>query len=336
MIWLGFESTVLSSVRCIFSSERDKVAVQTYKENFGNETVAGDIKKVNSSDIPEHDILLGGFPCQPFSQAGKKKGFADTRGTLFFEIERILLDKKPIAFMLENVKQLKGHNNGETLRIILNHLDKAGYNTFVDVLAARDFGLPQNRQRIFLVGFRKSLLFNVPFLFPDGLNINTKVGGILEKNVDEKYTLSKNLWEGHKRRKKEHERRGNGFGYSLFNPESRYTNTLSARYYKDGSEILIDQINKRPRKLTPRECARLQGFPESFKIPVSDTQAYKQFGNSVSVSVIKAIAGKMLPFVKNIKLMQNGQIISQAKKLEYVSDKTQGYETRIESEELPA
>lgn len=291
----------------VFASEWDKFAQKTYKANFG-EVPHGDITEINPNDIPDHDILLGGFPCQPFSQAGLKKGFEDTRGTLFFNIAQIIDVKRPKAFLLENVKQLRGHDKGRTLATILNVLDELDYDVYVDVLKANDFGVPQKRERIFIVGFRrdKDILgeyfkdkdgkdIRINFKFPEPSGIKTRVGDILEKSADEKYTISDKLYEGHLRRKKEHKQKGNGFGFSLFNEESPYTNTISARYYKDGSEVLIDQgENKNPRKLTPRECARLQGFPEEFIIPVSDSQAYKQFGNSVSVPVIEAIAKNMI------------------------------------------
>lgn len=288
-IRLGFEQA-FSDVKCVFTSEIDKYAIQTYQKNFNGDSVSGDITKIDENDIPEHDILLAGFPCQPFSQAGLKKGFSDTRGTLFFDIERILLAKKPKAFLLENVKQLKGHDKGKTLAVILEQLRLAGYKVYFDVLKARDFGVPQNRERIYLVGF---LDHSIEFSFPEPLNIETRVGDILENDVSEKYTISDRLWAGHQRRKETNKLNGKGFGYGLFNVDSEYTNTISARYYKDGSEILIEQKGKNPRKLTPREASRLQGFPSSFKIPVSDAQAYKQFGNSVCVPVIKAIATNM-------------------------------------------
>ncbi|MGC7560855.1 DNA cytosine methyltransferase [Pasteurella sp. PK-2025] len=288
-IRLGFEQA-FGSVKCVFTSEIDKHAVQTYQHNFPNEKISGDITQIDEKTIPDHDILLAGFPCQPFSQAGLKKGFTDTRGTLFFDIERILLAKKPKAFLLENVKQLKGHDKGQTLSIILEHLKLAGYKVYYDVLRARDFGVPQNRERIYIVGF---LDHKINFHFPQPLDVETKVGDILEQNVDDKYTLSDKLWAGHQRRKENNKLNGKGFGYGLFDQESEYTNTISARYYKDGSEILIYQPNANPRKLTPTEAKRLQGFPESYQIPVSDAQAYKQFGNSVCVPVIKAIAINM-------------------------------------------
>lgn len=288
--------------KCVFSSEWDKFAQKTYRINFGEEP-KGDITKIEAKDIPDFDILLGGFPCQPFSQAGLKKGFSDTRGTLFFEIERILKEKKPKAFLLENVKQLKGHDKGRTLKVILEHLDALDYYVNYAVLRAGDFGVPQNRERIYIVGFNRKI-YDLPqdyvFDFPEPTHEKTRLGDILEKNVDEKYTISDALWEGHQRRKREHQEKGNGFGYSLFNEESEYANTISARYYKDGSEILIDRgEGNNPRKLTPRECARLQGFPEDFIITVSDTQAYKQFGNSVAVPVVRAVAKRMVEEMKN-------------------------------------
>ena len=225
------------------------------------------------------------------------KGFDDTRGTLFFEIERILREKRPHAFLLENVKQLKGHDGGRTFRIIMEHLDELNYHAEAKVLRAADFGVPQNRERIYIVGLDRNY-YNIPddyiFPFPEPTGVKTKVGDILEDGVDEKYTISDRLWEGHQRRKIENKKNGKGFGYALFNNNSPYTSTISARYYKDGSEILIEQSGKNPRKLTPRECARLQGFPDNFVIPVSDAQAYKQFGNSVAVPVIRAISTKML------------------------------------------
>lgn len=294
-IRLGFQQAAEGNIECVFSSEIDKFAVETYSANHGKENIYGDITKIKPEEIPDHDILLGGFPCQPFSQAGLKKGFSDPRGTLFFYIEEILRIKRPQAFLLENVKQLVGHDKGNTMKVILEQLRNLGYNVSYKVLKARDFGVPQNRERVFIIGF---LDHSIKYEFPEALCVKTSVGDILEEKVDSKYTLSDKLWEGHLRRKKEHEEKGNGFGYSLFDKDSEYTNTISARYYKDGSEILISQKNKNPRKLTPRECARLQGFPDTFAIPVSDNQAYKQFGNSVCVPVIKAVAGNMLKHIK--------------------------------------
>lgn len=304
-IRLGFEQAFKDSIDCVMTSEIDKHAIETYKANFGDENIYGDIKEIKEEDVPDHDILLAGFPCQPFSQAGLKKGFNDTRGTLFFDIERILIEKQPQAFLLENVKQLKGHDKGHTLKVILEHLDKAGYKTFVKVLAARDFGVPQNRERIFIVGF---LDHSINFEFPEPTGIQTKVGDILEHDVDDSFTISDKLWAGHQRRKEANRLKGKGFGYSLFDENSQYTNTISARYYKDGSEILIAQKGKNPRKLTPREAARLQGFPEDFIIDkVSNAQAYKQFGNSVCVPVIAAVASQMKKYIKESKNVKSSR-----------------------------
>lgn len=316
---------------CVFTSEWDKFAQKTYLTNFG-EMPKGDITGIKAKDIPEHDILLAGFPCQAFSQAGLKKGFSDTRGTMFFEIQRILVEKRPKAFLLENVKQLKGHDKGRTLTKILEILKGEHYgeipadvllseearhalseklNYWVDfrVLRAADFGRPQNRERIFIVGFDKDYFsesdIEKGFNWPEPSGLQTRVGDILEDlsslaSSADRYTISDKLWQGHKKRKAEHKKKGNGFGYSVFDETSPYTNTISARYYKDGSEILIDQskLGKNPRKLTPRECARLQGFPEGYIVDaVSQNQIYKQFGNSVCVNVIEAVANSMIKFL---------------------------------------
>ncbi len=288
----GFENASDGSISCVFTSEWDKFAQQTYGANYPNETIHGDIMEIDPTSIPSHDILLAGFPCQPFSQAGLKKGFADTRGTLFFYIEEILRVKRPQAFLLENVKQLQTHDQGRTLATIIAHLREIGYtNVQYKVLRARDFGLPQNRERIYIVGFLDE---SIKFVFPQPSCPPTVVGSILEDCVDDKYTISDKLWAGHQRRKSANKANGKGFGYGLFNEASPYTNTISARYYKDGSEILIEQEGKNPRKLTPREAARLQGFPDTFVIPVSDNQAYKQFGNSVAINVVQRVAEQML------------------------------------------
>lgn len=281
-IRLGFEEHFGN---CVFSSEWDKFAQETYKENFKH-TPNGDITKIHETMIPDFDILLAGFPCQPFSNAGLKKGFEDSRGTLFFDVARIVNHHKPKVIFLENVKGFKSHNKGQTFATVKRILEEMGYKIYSQVLNARDFGVPQNRERIYIIGF----LDNVDFKFPEPINKNVKLGNILDKKVDDKFTISDKLWAGHQRRKIEHKQKGNGFGYSIFNENSEYTSTISARYYKDGSEILIEQKGKNPRKLTPKEASRLQGFPENFKIPVSDTQAYKQFGNSVCVPVINEIA----------------------------------------------
>jgi DNA (cytosine-5)-methyltransferase 1 len=296
-IRMGFERT---GAKCVFTSEWDKFAQLTYEENF-HEKPHGDITKINERDIPHFDILLAGFPCQPFSNAGLKKGFEDTRGTLFFEIARILKHHKPRVVFLENVKGFRSHDNGNTFNVVKNILEEMGYKVYVQVLNARDFGVPQNRERIYIIGF----LNNLSFEFPVPPKLPVKLGHILDKEVDLKYTISDKLWSGHKRRKEEHKSKGNGFGYSIFNTESPYTSTISARYYKDGSEILIEQKGKNPRKLTPKEASRLQGFPENFKIPVSDNQAYKQFGNSVAVPVIKALAGEIYKVLNTCPINEN-------------------------------
>jgi len=319
---------------CLFSSEWDKFSIKTYAANFG-ELPKGDISKISSNEIPSHDILLAGFPCQAFSQAGLRKGFADTRGTMFFEIQRILAAKQPKAFLLENVKQLKGHDKGKTLKTILEILrgendlnipddypvseevrnsmnKKLNYAVDFRVLRANNFGVPQKRERIYIVGFNRDFFdesvdldkkISEMFSYLENKRSSTRLGDILENNsiIEPKYTISDRLLAGHIRRRKEHKIKGNGFGYSLFNVDSSFCNTISARYYKDGSEILIDQsdIDKNPRKLTPRECARIQGFPDEFLVnAVSDVQIYKQFGNSVSVPVINEIAKSVIEIIK--------------------------------------
>ncbi len=294
-IRLGFENAFKKNASFIFSSEIDKYAKITYNENFG-EVPHGDITKITPEEISDFDILLAGFPCQPFSNAGLKKGFNDTRGTLFFDIARIVEFHKPKVVFLENVKGFKNHNKGNTFKTIKESLEKLGYKVFSKILNAKNFGVPQNRERIYIIGFLNN---DIDFKFPNGTKKNVKVGSILDENVDDRYTISDKLWAGHKRRKLEHKAKGNGFGYSMFDKNSDYTSTLSARYYKDGSEILINQNNKNPRKLSPREAGRLQGFPDKFKIVVSDTQAYKQFGNSVAVPVIKELAISILKELEN-------------------------------------
>ena len=284
--------------RCVFSSEWDKYAQITYEENFGEKPV-GDIREIPSSDIPDHDILVAGFPCQPFSISGvsKKKslgkphGFKDlTQGTLFFEIKRILRDKKPESFLLENVKNLQWHDKKNTFKVILNTLEKElKYNVYYEVLDAVYY-VPQHRERIFIVGFKKPVDFKFPH---HNSEKKPRFKDILEKNVDKKYTLTDHLWNYLQEYAKKHKEKGNGFGFGLTDLNG-HARTLSARYYKDGSEILISPNGKNPRRLTPRECARLMGFPEGFKIPVSDTQAYKQFGNSVVVPLVYDIAKEIV------------------------------------------
>ncbi|MCK9161963.1 MAG: DNA cytosine methyltransferase [Arcobacteraceae bacterium] len=287
-IRLGFQEAFGKNIEFVFASEIDKFAQQTYYANFG-EMPNGDITKIDEKDIPSHDIILAGFPCQAFSIAGLRKGFEDTRGTLFFDVARIAAYHKPKIIFLENVKGFVNHDKGNTFKVVKQTLEDLGYKVYSQVLNAKDFGVPQNRERIYIVAF----LEDVEFEFPRPLNKDICLGDILDKDIDGKYTISDRLWAGHQRRKEEHKAKGNGFGYSLFNNNSKYTSTISARYYKDGSEILIEQKNTNPRKLTPREACRLQGFPNSFKIVTSDTQSYKQFGNSVCVPVISTISKKI-------------------------------------------
>ncbi len=284
--------------KCVFSSEIDKFAIQTYFANFG-EIPSGDITKIPASEIPDFDILLAGFPCQAFSIAGKRKGFQDTRGTMFFEIQRILEYHKPKCFMLENVKGLLNHDKGKTFKTIIDILEKKlKYKVYYKVLNAKNFGMPQNRERIIIVGFLEQ---SIEFKFPEPFDIQTRLGDILEKKVDSKYTISDKLWASHQRRREENKKKGNGFGYSLFDENSAYTSTISARYYKDGSEILIKQKNANPRKLTPREAARLQGFADDFILVCSDAQCYKQFGNSVPTKMIEAISVNIIKSLKGEK-----------------------------------
>jgi len=283
--------------KCVFTSEWDKFAKKTYEANFG-EVPFGDITKIKETEIPEHDILLGGFPCQPFSIAGVSKknslgrnhGFLDkTQGTLFFDVARIIKQKKPKAFMLENVKNLVSHDKGHTFEIIYNTLDELGYSVHFRVLDGQHF-VPQHRERIIIVGFRKDIFSGLEkFKFPELPEPQNKFKLILEPNPPDKYTLTDNLWDYLQNYARKHKEKGNGFGFGMTDMDG-ISRTLSARYYKDGSEILIPQEGKNPRRLTPRECARLMGYPDKFLIPVSDNQAYRQFGNSVVVPLIESVA----------------------------------------------
>lgn len=283
--------------KCVFSSEWDKFSQITYEANFG-EKPNGDIKNIPSSKIPNHDILVAGFPCQPFSISGVSKknslgrphGFDDpTQGTLFFEIKRILRDKKPRAFLLENVKHLTRHDNGNTFRVILDVLQKQlGYTVYKKVIDAVDY-VPQHRERIYIVGFKDFHFFDFPEKKTDQ---KPKFKDILEKKINAKYTLSDHLWQYLQDYAQKHKAQGNGFGFGLTDLNG-IARTLSARYHKDGSEILVPQKKKNPRRLTPKECANLMGFSQlrpDFKMPVSDTQAYRQFGNSVIVPLLYDIA----------------------------------------------
>jgi DNA (cytosine-5)-methyltransferase 1 len=274
--------------QCVFASDIDADAQATYYDNhdlwpFGNISDHVDV-------IPDHDVLCAGFPCQPFSMAGKQLGFNDTRGTLFFDILNIVRNKRPKALFLENVKNLVSHDSGRTFSVIKRLLEAEGYNIHHKVLNSKDFGIPQNRARIFIVAFKEP----VKFEFPTYGGPSAMVGDILEQTVSDDYTISDKLWDGHQRRAIAHKAQHKGFRYSLFNAASPHTRTLTARYSKDGKEILLEQEGKNPRMLTPRECARLQGFPDTFKLTKHKSASYKQFGNSVTVPVVTAIAGKII------------------------------------------
>ena len=307
---LAFESC---GGECVFTSEWDRYCQKTYYENFGD-LPHGDITKIDEKDIPDHDVLVAGFPCQPFSIAGvsKKKslgrdtGFLDiTQGTLFFDVIRILNEKRPRAFLLENVKNLKSHDRGNTWKVIMESLQEINYEVFTEVIDGRIFS-PQHRERVFIVGFDKNY-FGDNIIFDFDINKPEKslcVKDILEDEVDAKFTLSDHLWDYLQKYAEKHQAKGNGFGFGLVDLNGG-TRTLSARYYKDGSEILIPQKQKNPRRLTPRECARLQGYDDSFIIPVSDTQAYKQFGNSIVVPLVKVIAKKIADSIRTMEYASN-------------------------------
>ncbi|MDI1251822.1 DNA (cytosine-5-)-methyltransferase [Thermomonas sp.] len=312
--------------QCVFTSEYDAYAQKTYLANFPDaiDHMAGDITLVKAKDIPDHDVLLAGFPCQPFSIAGVSKknalgrahGFADeTQGTLFFDVQRIIAEKRPAAFLLENVKNLVSHDKGNTFRVIRGVLEnELGYHIHCKVLDGGHW-VPQHRERILIVGFREPTDFDWQDVrIPE---VRRVLGDILhpqdgsetpeghyttgpKAKVDARYTLTPNLWAYLQAYAAKHKAAGNGFGFGLVNEQS-VTRTLSARYYKDGSEILLSQgARKRPRRLTPRECARLMGFDKDFVIPVSDTRAYKQFGNSVVVPMMTAVAKVMTPRVMQL------------------------------------
>lgn len=319
----GFEA---ANGNCVFTCEWNEWAQLTYKANFSiDEPIYGDITKCRADRIPDHDVLLAGFPCQPFSIAGVSKhnalgrphGFeSKTQGTLFFDVARIIKTKQPKAFLLENVKNLKSHDKGNTFRTILEVLENdLGYKVRTEVIDARCF-VPQHRERILIAGFREETGFDFRTLVLP--KHRPKLARILhpengrdrpEKDytvgpkarVNPKYTLSDKLWNYLQGYAEKHRLAGNGFGFGIVNGK-KVARTLSARYFKDGSEILVEQTKGRnPRRLTPRECARLMGFPDEFKIPVSDTQAYKQFGNSVVVPVIETVALHMKPHIMELK-----------------------------------
>ena len=310
-----------AGARCVYSNEWNKYCQQTYYANFGI-LPDDDITKVVAKDIPDHDILVAGFPCQPFSIAGVSKkqslgratGFEDkTQGTLFFDVCRILKTKRPKAFMLENVKNLCSHDRGRTFKIIQESLSELNYKVFFQVLDGK-FYVPQHRERIVIVGFDIGRYGeNINFTFAlKPVRRQPTMRDILEPEVNEKYTLSDKLWMYLQNYAAKHKAAGNGFGYGIA-PLDGISRTISARYYKDGSEILIAQEGKNPRRLTPRECARLQGFPDSFKIPVSDTQAYKQFGNSVVVPLMTDVA-KLV--VNKLQELDNVTVMSEPEGLE--------------------
>lgn len=320
--------------KCIYTSEWNKYSQATYLANFPEaDSIAGDITKVNPEDIPAHDVLVAGFPCQPFSIAGVSKknalgrphGFrCDAQGTLFFDLARIVEHHRPRAFLLENVKNLQSHDRGRTFEVIHRTLTRElQYNVSYRVIDGRSF-VPQHRERVFMVGFRDHKGFDLDDLAIPDSRFGPRLGSILHSQngsevpeppytegpkakVATKYTLTAHLWQYLQNYAKRHQEKGNGFGFGLVGPDD-VTRTLSARYYKDGSEILIKQRGTRPRRLTPRECARLMGFDrlgrDPFRIPVSDTQAYKQFGNSVVVPVVEAVARHMLPWITGEGVVQ--------------------------------
>lgn len=332
-IRLGFEA---HGGQCVFTSEWNKFSQKTYLENFpesSSHTFVGDITTIDENDIPDHEVLLAGFPCQPFSIAGVSKknalgrphGFeCTTQGTLFFDVARIIAEKKPKAFLLENVKNLLSHDKGNTFKVILQTLrDELGYEVHYKVVDGQHF-VPQHRERILIVGFRNKTEFSwddlqLPekgaiklsaILHPqDGSEYSEEpyTTGEMAK-VNSKYTLTPKLWAYLKAYAEKHRKAGNGFGFGLVDSDS-VARTLSARYYKDGSEILVSQgKRKRPRRLTPRECARLMGFPDSFNISVSDTQAYRQFGNSVVMPVMQEVARIMIPHVATLCKAEKGEV----------------------------
>ena len=300
--------------RCVYSSEINDYAVETYTANFGGK-VAGDITEVDARDIPDHDVLAAGFPCQPFSLAGISKrrslnlpsGTDSPQGRMFDEIVRILREKRPRALLLENVKHLKSYNKGRVLGGMLRKLNRLGYVTYTKVIDAQSV-VPQHRERLFIVGFDR----DVGFEFPEIKNTYIQLGDILETNPGRRYRLTPGTWRALKRHKRRSEERGTGFGYCIASPGG-ISRTLSRRYYKDGAEILIQRGRADiPRRLTPRECARLMGFREKFKIPVSDSQAYRQFGNSVVPPIVASIGREMVMHLghKQVLAIRGGKVAS--------------------------
>ncbi len=295
-IRLGFERAFGKDIEFVYSNEIDKFACQTYEANFG-ENPMGDITKIDMLSIPKFDLLLAGFPCQSFSIAGKQLGFHDTRGSLFYEIASVLIIHKPKCFMLENVKNLLSHDKGRTIKVIINTLESIGYHIYITTLNAKHFGLPQNRERVFIVGFDTER----PFKFPDNHSAQINLSSILENNVPIKYYLTQRYLDGLKAHRARNEAKGNGFGYIVLK-YAGIANTIVCGGSGHERNLVHGTLriknDEAIRKMTPREWARLQGFPESFKLPCSNTQTYKQLANSVPVLVIEAIAIKIMEALK--------------------------------------
>jgi len=307
-IRLGFDQAFKDDIKTVFVSEWDEKAVETYKANFNDSIdVVGDITKIDEKEIPEHDILLAGFPCQAFSLAGHKRGFEDARGTLFFDVARIIKEHKPKIVFCENVKNLVNHDRGRTFQVIRNILEELGYAVFYQVLNSKDFGVPQNRERIYIVAFRNDIAPS-DFVFPQKTDDTKVIKDIIEeKEVSSKYYLSTAYLASLKRHKERHVSKGNGFGYEIREATSvagaivcggmgRERNLIIDERLTDFTPVthIKGEVNREfIRKMTPREWARLQGFPNDFKLVVADTHLYKQFGNSVTVPVIRAIAERI-------------------------------------------
>lgn len=307
-IRLGFEQAFMNDIKTVFASELDERAAETYTANFKDDfDVVGDITKVDEKDIPPHDILLAGFPCQAFSLAGRKKGFDDARGTLFFDVARIVRHHKPKVVFCENVKNLVNHDRGRTFRVIRTILEDMGYRVFHQVLNSKDFGVPQNRERIYVVAFRNDIAPQT-FIFPEKMDDAKTIRDIVEKKeVSAKYYLSTAYLDSLKRHRARHEAKGHGFGYEVRDLDSvagaivcggmgRERNLIVDERLTDFTPVthIKGEINRECiRRMTPREWARLQGFPDTFRLTVADTHLYKQFGNSVTVPVIRAIAERI-------------------------------------------
>lgn len=305
----------------VFSCEIDRFAAQTYQANFG-EVPFQDIRELDAKDLPDFDVLVGGFPCQAFSLSGKREGFSDEkgRGNLFFEIARIAKEKKPKVLLLENVRGLVVHDKGRTFKIIQEMLEEIGYHVYSEILDAQNFSLPQKRRRIFIVAIHKDI-HHAPFTFPAGTGTDATFGSIREKEVDPKYLLSERAWNALKRHRERHEGKGNGFGYEVISDEDKANTIMVGGMGKEKNLIKEDYIHSNTvdskgkvvnseglRYMTPREWARLQGFPDSFIIPVSMTQAYKQFGNSVPIAVVSEISESIASYLD--KARERGMFVS--------------------------